>query len=479
MVAGPASGVLLGALAIICVSGTAVSAVLWSIRRCRDVSYVVLCIAVAIGLGFINIDQRRSGQFAAGLRCDAIVWIQGIMLEDGAPLQGGRSRYLLQAVKCGNISGSEATASGRLTIIMDHPPEHLTGEIVGVPIDAIRGDEANGWVGFQAGTADSLGWGNPVHEMRGGLFSRLSERVRNFTGKESDLFSALLLGIRQDPADPLISMFRRAGVSHVLALSGMHLGIVASVLLFASRPLVGFRTAYLLLLPALGSYIFLVGLRPSLLRAGVMYVLWAAKVCRGRHPDTLSVLALASIGVLAVLPHCLSSVSFQLSFLALLGIITLGGSMSRHLGRLMPRGLALSFSMSAGAQAATLPVVAAQFGVFYPMGLVMTLVISPLIVLYIWTGILFVLLSVLAGQLPALDLACGAAYGVMAAVRRLMIFSASYVSSVPGIAVGPGVATVSGGLCAALLFLRRLRELRARYARYTLRFTAGVGQTSR
>ncbi len=302
-------------------TGIALSAVLRSFKKWHYLSPVVLCIAVGIGFGAINICQRLEGRFAAGLAFNSIDWVEGYLLEDGASLQGGRSRCIMYARICGTNLGASATARGRLVIIMTGPAVHLTGEIIRVPVTGIKGDEIGGWVAFQNASVSGAGWRREIHRLRGKLLLSLSERVRKYAGEESEFFSALLLGIRDDPADPLINMFRKVGVSHVLALSGMHLAIVASLLLFCARPLIGLRRAYLLSLPLLACYIFLVGIRPSLLRAGIMYLLWTALGLGGRETENVRVVAVDSVGGLAVLPIALSSVSFLLSSVAVLGIM--------------------------------------------------------------------------------------------------------------------------------------------------------------
>ena len=164
-------------------------------------------------------------------------------------------------------------------------------------------------------------------------------------------------------------------------------------------------------------------------------------------------------------------------FMALFGIATLGTKIARLLGSHLPGCIALPASMSISAQIATLPVVAAGFGVVYPMGIITTLVISPLIVGYLWTGIVFMLSSTVLASFAWAEYVSGALLFFMQGLRRLTIYAASLAAGVPGISISGYAALVAGPLYACLFLAGRILELRKRHE-FTVRLTEGARRLS-
>ena len=397
--------------------------------------------------------------------------MDGVLLRDSEPMKGGLSRYTLDVDMCGDTRDSSASGGGMITVFSQEPPQFFWGQRVTVPVRNIDLSTDGMWTSSQNGTVVQLGWDTSLHRYRAILLDFIRTHLGRYAAGESEFLMALLLGIRDDPADPLIRSFREAGASHVLALSGMHLGIVAALILFCVKPLLGTPRAYLLSLPLLAGYIWLVGLRPSLLRAGIMYFVLSVKICGGRRLDALSVLAVACVTILCIDPISFGALSFRLSFLALLGIMTVGTAAAAYLSPYLPRWLSLPISMSVGAQAGTLPVVASQFGVFYPIGVITSVVISPLIVVYLWTGILFVLLSLLAVPFPYMIFVSNAVLELMAFIRTLVVFAVSLFARIPALPIDNWAAPGFGSVLGICVVVWRFNEYRSRYRAYKLRFT--------
>ncbi|MBL7962235.1 MAG: ComEC/Rec2 family competence protein [Flavobacteriales bacterium] len=142
---------------------------------------------------------------------------------------------------------------------------------------------------------------------------------------ERALAKALVLGFRDELTPEQRSGFVRSGTMHVLALSGLHVGILYGVLLFLLSFL-GERTIQRMLRGALillgiWGYAFLTGGSPSVLRASVMFSLFAVAGMVGRGRDALNSLSAAAFILLLIDPGMLHQLSFQFSFLAVLGII--------------------------------------------------------------------------------------------------------------------------------------------------------------
>ncbi|RJQ84623.1 MAG: DNA internalization-related competence protein ComEC/Rec2 [Desulfobacteraceae bacterium] len=180
--------------------------------------------------------------------------------------------------------------------------------------------------------AGHLGWRGRVDEIRRNLALRMDRALGDFPPASVHLLQALTLGERGGLDEELKEAFSRAGVSHVLAISGLHVGMVAvAAFAFFSRLLVWMpalrergwvrRSAALLsLLPIVG-YGLLAGLSPSTQRAVLMAAVFLLTFWIGRPHDWLNALAAAALVILMVAPPALMSVSFQLSFAAVLAIL--------------------------------------------------------------------------------------------------------------------------------------------------------------
>ena len=147
------------------------------------------------------------------------------------------------------------------------------------------------------------------------------------TGDALSLISALTLGQQELMQDEQRETFAAAGVSHILAVSGMHVGIVSqllTLLLFWLRGPRCFQVLkYLLLIVILWLYAFLTGFSPSVLRAVLMFTVSAMALCLGRKSYTWNSLGFAAVVMLWSWPWYLYQVGFQLSFLAVMSILLL------------------------------------------------------------------------------------------------------------------------------------------------------------
>ncbi|MGH7308278.1 MAG: DNA internalization-related competence protein ComEC/Rec2 [Candidatus Rokuibacteriota bacterium] len=183
------------------------------------------------------------------------------------------------------------------------------------------------------------------------------------------LLTGLLLGDRADlPAD-IDEAFRRAGVYHVLAVSGFNVALVAGsawALLTLARA--GRRAAAVGAIAAVLGFALVVGPEPSVLRAVVMALLVLSALLLEREPSVLNSLALAALLILAARPGDLLEPGFQLSFAATAGIVLAP----------QPRGVLVgALGMSVAAQLAVLPVTLVHFNQFSLIGPLANLAIVP------------------------------------------------------------------------------------------------------
>lgn len=163
--------------------------------------------------------------------------------------------------------------------------------------------------------------------------------IRNLFGRlpSSDkqaLYSALLLGERQGIHTMMREAFNRTGLGHLLAVSGLHIGLVAWFVFFIIKKILSFsyqlslkvnihKLAALLSCFPVIFYTGLTGFQTSSLRAMIMVLTYLMSIILGRERDVWSTLALAGLVILGIDPYSLFTISFQLSFLAVIGILWL------------------------------------------------------------------------------------------------------------------------------------------------------------
>ena len=211
------------------------------------------------------------------------------------------------------------------------------------------------------------------HRMGEALGASLSE-------PEGSLAQGILLGLRHNIPSSLYEDFQRSGTAHLLAISGLHMAIVAGILLSVSVWLFGRRrpTYFLAALSVLWLYALLAGMSPSVMRAAIMVSLFLLATYLGRQRSGITALAFAAAIMVAIDPQILWQISFQLSFVAVLGLILLTPTFQRWGRRTRaPNVVVDSFAYSLGAIMATLPLVAYYFGYVSLVGLPATFLILP------------------------------------------------------------------------------------------------------
>ena len=261
------------------------------------------------------------------------------------------------------------------------------------------------------------------------------------------LVRALVLGDASEVPPRVVRGLRRSGLAHLLAVSGLHVGLAAALALVLARPLPR-RGRLAVALLAVALYLLLVGPRPSLLRASVMACLAVAALLLERPPSAANALGVAAGGIALLRPEAVTELGFQLSVGATAGLLLLGPLLAGRWQRL-PRLLREPLAVSAGAQLGTLPWALPAFCLLVPAAPLLNLVAVPwagalLAACGLWTGLAALAPGAAARCLPLLDLLAAPAAWPAAV-------PASPWLAVP-LAPGPvGAALVAGGVLGGLL----------------------------
>ena len=205
-----------------------------------------------------------------------------------------------------------------------------------------------------------------------------------FAHENGGIIYALLTGDRNAIPDEIKEDFTRAGTIHLLAVSGLHVGLVVTIVCFALsklrlRPIV---EGGIVLVPLL-FYAYICGFSPSVTRAVIMTAcVYLSRVVLGRY-DLLTSLSISAIIVLFLTPYTLFDAGFQLSFLSVFGIATLHTPVmrlfrKRKINRFV-KYLLNAFLLSLSCSLATLFTLAANFGQVPLLGVFINLIAIPLI----------------------------------------------------------------------------------------------------
>jgi competence protein ComEC len=276
----------------------------------------------------------------------------------------------------------------------------------------------------------------PVGES--GWIGRVHRRTETALGyglrpREAAIVRGMVLGDRSLIPEDLEVAFRRSGVTHVLAISGQHVAVLAAVIYFALRGLtvpLAARTSVTLVLIWL--YILIAGAPPSAIRAGVVatFVLGARLI--GRQASPLHFMTTMLAAVLAYNSELVYSTGFQLSVAAVFGILLLRRPLRSFVAKTLMRpfrsslkGVSELLAVSLSAQIATAPIIAAAFGEVSVIGALTNLLAVPLSGPILTLG----LLASLGGNVaPALAYPLNAANGSLV---TLLAWSSQAASAMP------------------------------------------------
>lgn len=227
---------------------------------------------------------------------------------------------------------------------------------------------------------------------------RLKALVQNEDAQAVTL--ALVLGVKEELQDDLIRAFSATGAMHILAVSGLHVGIIYGIVFlllkyfgFAQRRYRWYLAA--ISVTVLWGYALLTGLSPSVLRAVTMFSFVAIGRAMFRHGNIFNTLAASAMALLLYNPYLIMSVGFQLSYLAVFGIVYLQPKLYALItvhNRLLDKVWAIT-CVSLAAQLATAPLSILYFHQFPTYFLISNLFIIPAAFIILLGGVLLLALS--------------------------------------------------------------------------------------
>ncbi|NQU95937.1 MAG: ComEC family competence protein [Candidatus Omnitrophica bacterium] len=251
-----------------------------------------------------------------------------------------------------------------------------------------------------------------IYSIRASLETRIEKYLRP---PYDSILSAILLGKRQKMPSALKDIFAKTGTLHILAISGLHVGIIYFAVIIILKILrIRHNAAIVLSVLFLICFAILTGARASILRATTMFSILALGGIFKRKISIFNLIGLSSLAILMVNPNQLFDLGFILSYTAVLSIVTMAPlfyrafSKNRVPGRFDTAGkrakqyMLGSVSVSLAAWLGLLPLIAYYFGLVSPIVVIANLIVVPLLFAVMGSGILFVTLGFLSHFLAAI-----------------------------------------------------------------------------
>lgn len=402
---------------------------------------------------------KRAGASCAGdLRTGEGVRVQGVARESARP--GGSSRLTLTRAKVRETGESRDCFVPRLVVRVDRVASPIpAGALVTIRGEWVRIGRPSAWprrpgrLGIVVGSIgmpeeevaglSAFGAHTPGRALRAAR-ARASDRLRRLLPPDvSPVARALVLAERDDLPGALRTRFAEAGLAHLLAISGLHVGLIGAAINLLLRSFAGPSRAAVGAAAVVAAYVMAIGAPPSAVRASMLMAGWALARIRGLPARPWDLLGAAAILALVADPMVLLDPGFQLSFAGFSGLGAgaalwddhIVGPMARRptargLPRRLPRAArrqvnlaGLAMASGTGAFAATAPIAAAHFQHLAPSALLSHFAGTPLV-----GGAIGSLAMALVLPPPLDTLGAAAATSII----RLMMTVADRVAGLPG-----------------------------------------------
>ena len=202
---------------------------------------------------------------------------------------------------------------------------------------------------------------------------------------QAAMLNGILLGMREDIPQQIFDMFKKSGIAHILAVSGLHVGLILLMFWgFLKLCRIPRKVAAFILILLVTLYCMVTGMRDPIFRATIMALAVLVAIIIDREQNFYISVSLACLVLLLINPYSLFNAGFQLSFIATLGIICL----TPILIKLKPRFLFIVFAVSLSAQISVMPIVAYHFNYLSLWSVFTNIVILPIVACILALGLL-------------------------------------------------------------------------------------------
>ena len=243
--------------------------------------------------------------------------------------------------------------------------------------------------------------GNPIKAFSFKIKHKIKKKINNHLPSiEAGLLQAMLLGDRSNIPQFIREIFVQTGTIHILAISGLHIGIIAFiVLIFLKAIRIPRKARYIIAMLFLILYVFITGSRVSVVRATIMFLILIGGYLFEKEINILNSLALSCFLILGFNPNQLFDLGFQLSFISVAGIVILGSRIEAFALKVFPSKNKIlifvlrSLSISLAVWLSVLGIIAYNFNIITPITIFANLFIIPFMLIVVALGLCFVVMS--------------------------------------------------------------------------------------
>ncbi|GHT48682.1 hypothetical protein FACS1894102_2200 [Spirochaetia bacterium] len=405
-----------------------------------------------------------------GLDVGTVIGIEGRLLDDPRTTKNGKGMGTLKLRKSFAKNGIESSAKGKVLVFFPEgsiPRLKEFGRGADIYVDGkfARNTDGNNVTTFdakmfRAGSTHVIRPAPLIDQWRTSCRASLldsfsSSQARRFGG----LSLALLLGIKDNLDAELSKQYQNAGCSYILALSGMHLAIVSALLAFVLKRPFGKKLAAVIGALFIVLYVYIVGGGASLVRAEIMFLLGTAAILFELKTGAALLLAIAFLIQINFDAASGDAISFLLSYGALAGILSLGGSVSYLFKGKLPEKIGVPLSASIGAFGATMALTIGFFGELRLVGILAGLIIAPFTTVFMIGSIIYLFLSFV---FPPLNVLLALLLNINYSVLQGL---AAFASTAPAIKISASAPSIFAGLllpAAVMVLYMHVKHLRLR-----------------
>jgi len=401
---------------------------LWSCRQGR-INAGLFCLCCALFLyGWLQMNvylyqQPGNGHIVAHLRTDPVT-VEGIIVESPL-LFPEKTDLIISAHHLTDSKGDYFPVHGKIMLSFRGTKSFDYGDVVRVRtrLRKVRNFQNPGGFNYErylrfqgillrGSVADDSriiiirkGYGNPVRQKLEGFRATIRTFIdMNAPAPEKEIIKACILGDQQQIPRELRDSFSKTGISHIIAISGFNMGLIAFFSIYPARWIIR-RFPYLLLrfdlyklsvlfaMPPVIIYTFIAGAGMSVLRATLMILAFMAALLISKTRDLFNTLAMAALIILIVYAPALFDVSFQLSFAAVLAILIITPRLTAIIPKPAPMirlslpdisrhamyAAALFVIVSLSAMVGTMPLIAFYFNRLSVVALFANIIIVPIL----------------------------------------------------------------------------------------------------
>lgn len=411
--------------------GLAVCSLFWIVLK-NDAQNISAAIVVAISIGMVAgarvVRTQDILKLTHGLAERYIKRVTLVITSNAGKTTKGYYKMTGRLLSVSGDYGSKTSAQGACMLISD--TDLLPGSLVEIPLNS---DFEKGMFFVRGKDICIQKKPGVIEQIRFYIRKIVEAAIDQSAGKSAPLVKALLTGYRGDLENDSVQIFMQAGCAHILALSGQHVAVIVLLLGTCIRLSIGKRFAFLISVCLLIVFSWFTGASPSVVRAVLQFVIAGMCVRLGRPQKSIIVFCYSFILAIVLFPETPYTLSFKLSYLAVLGIILCNDVCVFMLKRWLPVFAAKALSQGICALAGTILISVSVFNKINIFSPITSALVSPFVTCLIIGGIVG---GIAVSIFPWLSIFPQYILGKIEAIMLVIIQTGGKIGVIQGVWIG-------------------------------------------